>query len=259
MDTQLQIQPQFKRQGQGAENYYQSLFGRNVINTKIIPQILEFICYPKLIIETFTRRRMGERYYSKLWAVLLGILLFFLPKWAVRIHHSPGLGSYYLFLAGYVIMTVVCFVEIRRAPSVFDFARFSLDPGKSLPLFNRIKIFGKTPSQRMIDVYLEPLSCIGIGLVMILLSQYLTGIVILFCSVCHFLSNYMFALRGDHFIMDHIDRDLCNRDLTQTFIQDKDISSSGVPFYGKKPTTKELRENLAASLIDDYENAAVAV
>lgn len=245
-------------QSQFVHAYYQSLFGRNVINTKVIPPLLAFVCFPKLILEVFTRRRMGERYFSKTWAVVLGIILLLLPRLASKAHPNPGLFSYYLFVAGYVIMTAVCFIEIKRAPSVFDFARFGLDPGQSLSFFKRIRIFGKTPTQRMIDVWLEPLFCFAIGFVLLLLSQYLTAIVILFSALCYFISNYSFALRGDHFIMAKIDEILCNQDLTQTFIQNKDMSPRGVPFYAQKPSTRELRENLAAAMFDDYDGASVA-
>jgi hypothetical protein len=86
----------------------------------------------------------------------------------------------------------------------------------------------------------------------------MTGTVIAFCSLCHFISNYSFALRGDHFIMDQIDLIICNQDWTQTVMQNKDVSPRGMPFSAKKPSTKELRENLVAVLVDDYEDAATA-
>lgn len=258
--TQFKRQDPLKSTGQSdvVHAYYQSLFGRNVIDTKVIPAILVLICFPKLVLEVFTRRKMGERYFSKAWAILLAIVLFYLPNILYPIFHWHDTFTYYTFFTAYVIMAAYCFVEVHREPSVFDFARFSKDPGKSLSLFKRIKIFGKTPTQRTIDVWLEPLLCFGIGLILVIMSQRMTGMVIVFCSLCYFISNYSFALRADHFIMDQIDLIICNQDWTETVMQNKDVSPRGMPFSAKKPSTKELRENLVAVLVDDYEDAAVA-
>jgi hypothetical protein len=259
---------QFKRQDQNTgpismqntvvSAYYQSLFGRNVIDTTVIPAFLKLVCLPKLFLEVFTRRKMGERYFSKSMAVLIAILLYFLPQLLMPLFHWRDTTTYYTFYMAYVIMAAYCFVEVKREPSVFDFARFSLDPGKCLPFFKRIKIFGKTPTQRTIDVWLEPLFCFGVGFLLLLLHQNMTGVLIVFCSLCYFVSNYSFALRGDHFIMDQIDLIICNQDLTETMMQNLDVSPRGMPFSAKKPSTKELRENLVAAFIDDYEDAAVA-
>lgn len=242
----------------GKYTYYQSLFGRNVINTKVVPAFLQIICLPKLVVEVFIRRRMGERYFSSVWAVLAGIILYWLPDPLYKIYHWHDTPTYFVFFTGYVIMSVYTYFEIRRAPSVFDFKRFSLDPGKSLPFFHRIKIFGKTPTQRTIDVYLEPLLCLLVGFLLILGSQYMTGTVIFICSLCHFISNLSFAIRGDHFIMDKIDQIICNQDLSETFVQDRDMSPRGVPFYAQKPTTKELREGILDTMSDFDSDAAVA-
>lgn len=245
-------------QNQGTYTYYQSLYGRNVINTQVVPALLQFLCLPKIIVEVFVRRRMGERYFSKIWSVVVALILYWLPQPLVRMFGWHDSWLYHLFLIAYVIMTVVTWVEVWRAPSVFDFKRFSLDPGKCLPFFYRIRIMGKPVTQRMIDTWLEPLFCIGIGFVLVLLSFYMTGTIILFCSLCHFLSNMLFAIRGDHFIMDKIDEIICNQDLTALFIQDRDVSPRGVPFYAQKPTTKELRDNLTQAITGEPDDAAVA-
>lgn len=201
---------------------------------------------------------MGERTFSKVDAVLLAIVLYYIPDPLYRIYHWHDTFTYYTFYTAYVIMAVYCCFEIKRAPSVFNFKRFSLDPGKSFAFFKRIKIFGITPSQRTIDVYLEPLFCFTIGLILVMMSQRMTGMVIAFCSLCYFISNYSFALRADHEIMNKIDGIICNQDITETFTNDVDVSPRGVPFYAKKPSTRELRMDLAAALVDDYEHAAVA-
>ena len=225
--------------------YYQTLYGRNVLNSQVLPAFIIWLCLPKIVVEVFVRRRMGERYFSLVWAIVAGVILYMLPKYMQQIYgHSVGF-FYYVFLTGYAIMTVVSFIEILRAPSVFDLARFSLDTGEALPFFHRIKILGKTPTQRTIDVYLEPLFCFLIGAVIsFIFRQPLTGLVIMFCSLCHFVSSLAFAIRGDHATMDIIDGIIFNEGVTETFAQDKEVSSKGVTFYPQKPSSAELRGKL---------------
>lgn len=248
-----------KIQGENGQNYYQSLYGRGVINTKVVPDLLKILCFPKLLLDVFLRRKMGERYFSIVWATLLGIFLYFGPRVLANIYHWRDAATFHIFFLAYVIMSLKCYWETKREPSVFDFKRFSLDPGKSLPFFYSLRLFGKSPTQRTIDVYLEPIFCFLIGFGLILTSQYTTGTVIVVASICYFLSNLAFAIRGDNFVMDKIDEIICNQDLTDTFMTERDISPRGVPFYAQKPTTKELREDLLTSLIPDDSDAAVAI
>ncbi len=171
-----------------------------------------------------------------------------------------GTTTYYIFLVAYAIMSVVRYMEIRREPSVFDFAKFSLSTGLPHPFFKQIKIGGKTPTLRTIEVYYEPLLCFLIAVPLAFLGQPVS-LVIIFCSICYFLFNMLAAIQGDHFVMDKIDEIICNQELSQTFIQDLEVSPRQVPFYGKKPTSEQLRNAFAEQVLanDEEEDVAVAM
>lgn len=240
--------------------YYRSIYGRNVIQQHLVPTILMLVNLPKMILEVFLRKNMGERFFSPFISILLAIGLFYLPD-MFRMA-GPGWGHstvFNIFLIAYLVMIVVRYLEVRRAPSVFDFARFSLSVGKPFPFFYKIKLMGKRPSTRTVECYYEPLFCLLIGLLLFLIHERLTGFLIIFCAICYFVGNVGAAIRGDHFVMDKIDEIICNQDMSETFVQNKEVSSREVPFFVKKPSTEELRKDFVDQMTDDdNEDAAVA-
>ena len=239
--------------------YYRAMYGRNTINQKVIPVFMFFLQLPKMILEVLLRKDMGERFFSPFISVLLAIALYFFPN-MLRMGGSGWERSiiFTLFLIAYVVMIVVRYLEVRRAPSVFDFERFSLDPGQPFPFFYKIKLFGKTPSTRTVECYFEPLFCFIIGFLLLLIHEYLTGAIIIVCAICYFIGAMASAIRGDHFVMDTIDEIICNQDMAETYVQDEERSPRGVPFFPKKPSTAALRQEFIDHIQDDDEDDAVA-
>lgn len=241
--------------------YYSAVYGRMEMNKKVIGLIISSLGLPKTVLDVFLRKNMGERYYSLFGAVLVGLGVYGAIYYQAMLNfRSPSIFSY-IFLAVYVIMAVLRYLEIRREPSVFDFAKFSLSSGVSHPFFKRIRLFGLTPTQRRIDVYYEPLLCLLVGLLILIIDP-MVGVVIVFCSICYYLHNMLAARMGDHFVMDKIDEIICNQELSETFVQNKEVSPRQVPFYGRKPSSEQLRKAFADDVLDAdnvYEDEALAV
>jgi hypothetical protein len=245
--------------------YYKTQFSRSgKLQGWLLDSLMFFFSYPRLIMEVFLRRNMGERYFTISSAVLIGLLMFFAPivlsgnvyvPWRVIIAQD---WSYYLFVAVYAFMSYKRYQEIIRAPSVYDFKRFSLSQGNSLPVFTNLQISNKRITHRMVRIYLEPLTFFVPGLLLLGLHQIPLSALFLGCSVTYWFSTLIDFRKGDHFIMDKIDEIICNEELTDTFKKDQDVSPRGVPFYVKKPSSEELRSELAnALLVDDDEAIAV--
>lgn len=239
--------------------YYQVYVQRGNINEQMWNVIQLFLSIPVMIPEVFLKRRMGERYFSLPTVILTMFALGYLKKFYSAGYGWTGDITFIPFMIAYAIMTVVCIVEIRRAPSVFDFKRFSLDRGTSYDFFFKIKFFGKEPSQRTVNVFYEPIFCLLIGLLLILCSQFLTGMVICLCAACLFVDRSMSAIRGDHYIMDMIDQILVNQAASQNFVQNEEVSPTGVPFLMKKPNSVELREQVAAMIAPKMDEAAPVI
>ncbi len=242
--------------------YYSTVYGRMELNKKVIGLIITLLAFPKIVLDVFLRKNMGERYYSLFVAVLVGIGTYAIIYTQAKVNMDDPSTFSYIFLAAYAIMAVVRYLEIRREPSVFDFAKFSLSSGLSYPFFKQIRLFGLKPTQRRIDVYYEPLLCFVIGVLILITVDPMVGLVVVFCSICYYLHNMLAALLGDHFVMDKIDEIICNQELSETFVQDKEVSPRQVPFFGRKPSSEQLRKAFADDVLntnDSEEDGALAV
>jgi hypothetical protein len=243
--------------------YYTVLYGEPAaINKKLGAWVSVILSWPKSVLDVFLRRNMGERYFTLFKSILIFAALWFFPDLIETVYRTEMISStsYYMFLVLYAIMAVVRYREIRREPSVFDFAKFSLSRGIPHGFFLRIKILGRPLSQRSIEVYAEPLLCFVVGVLLIVLQQGPLGALIILCSISYFMCNMISAIHGDHFIMDKIDEILLNQDLNETFIQGKEVSPRHVPFFSRKPSTEDLRKNFIDHLNnDDDDDDAVPI
>lgn len=249
--------------------YYRTVFKRsNPIKEAILGFFFAFCSWPRLLLEVFLRKNMGERYFSFSNAIIMSAILGWLPflysQAMSRFFGSDDSAilflrftSWYVFLAGFLYMCYLRQQEIYRLPSVFDFGRFSLTAGEIHPQIREFEIGGKKPDTRLIETLVEPGLCAFVGLTLSILGQPI-GLVIIFSSLFYSLS-YMEAYRqGDHFIMDKIDEMICNEEMVSSFVEDRDSSQTrGVHFPGRRPTDPETRRKLIDSFVE--ENAVFAL
>jgi hypothetical protein len=242
--------------------YYEAVFQRtNVIKILILSFFLAIASWPRLLLEVFVRKNFGERYFSIVSAVTIFFILAFVPYFRSSIsgfYGSPSLWStikndpvWYLFLAAFLVMSILRQREVNREPSVFDFARFSLSNGLIDKRFYKIKVFGKPANPRNISTILEPGMFLAIGILLILLDQSV-GILIAICSICYSLSYYGAYYIGDNFIMDKIDKMICNEELVDSFVGEKTPDQTrGFNAYGRRPANVDLRRKLVDSFFED--------
>lgn len=243
--------------------YYRAVIRRHyAIDEAILNFFLAFSSLPKLLLEVFIRKNMGERYFSLTaglgMAFILGILPLMYDGAMSRFFNGYSsetfqlkFASWYVFLVAFLFMCFRRYEEIQRLPSVFDFGRFSLSTGEVFPQFFEFEIGGKKPDIRLIETLLEPGACALIGLPLMWLGQPI-GTVIFVSSIFYSLS-YMGAYRqGDHFIMDKIDEMICNEEMVDSFVEGRDASQTrGVSFYGRRPADPETRRKLVDSFIEE--------
>ncbi|MDR6193347.1 hypothetical protein [Siphonobacter sp. SORGH_AS_0500] len=245
--------------------YYRSVFKRtSQLKDNLAAFFLAFCSWPRLLLEVFIRRNMGERYFSFSTALFITFVLCLIPPFFSLIFSkiSPrfgfgffvlSFGSWYLYLAAFIYMCLQRREEIKRLPSVFDFARFSLSTGHIHPRFRAFTWMGKTCDTRTIETILEPAFFFLIGFGLFMLSQYV-GLLILWCSIFYALSYRAAYRQGDHFVMDKIDEYISNEELSRSFIEGRPVEETrGFPFYGRRPTDPEMRRQLASSFIVDDE------
>jgi hypothetical protein len=239
--------------------YYRATMSRrNVIKEALFNFFLGICSYPRLVLEVFLRRNMGERYFTLASAITVGLILMLLPFAEYAFHRSFGyvLGHnwvWYAFVAAYGYFSYRRYQEVRREPSVFDFARYSLSDGVPLPQFRNSGY-----SIRVQEIWLEPLAAFVLGMVLLPLGQSMLGSLFIVCAIVYSVSKAGAYYKGDNFIMDKIDEMICNEDLKRALV-DNEESNRGIRFRSKFPNKQSLREQLSDAVVEEEEYAPEVV
>ncbi|WP_149242242.1 hypothetical protein [Dyadobacter sp. 32] len=255
--------------------YYRSVLRRrNVIKEFIFDYFLAACSKPRLLLEVFIRRNLGERYFSLSTAVLMSVVLAIIPMGTtlgLRALARFGYGrpfeildflkhelTWYMFIAGFIAMCIDRQIEIKSEPSVFDFGRYSLSSGDILPMFLNYQPFLKPLSIRTIETIVEPGFFFLIGLGLWLFQQHIGPLIVL-CSIFYSLGYFAAYYRGDNFVMDQIDEMIFNEELTSAFIEGRNPSETrGVKYYGRKPIDPEMRRRMAENFVVE-DNIVIAL
>lgn len=250
-------------------HYYHDVFKRtNHLKVGILSFFLMLASWPRLLLEVFVRKNFGERYFSVAAVItLFGILAFFpMVRGFARMTYYGGISfwanvtadpTWYMFLVAFLIASFFRYREVKRNPSVFDFARFSLSQGEINPAFH-IKALGDYPNPRTISTVLEPAFFFIIGLVLLLFKQDV-GVLIMVCSVFYGLSYYGSYYMGDQYLMDKIDEVICSEELGRSFIDNLPSSETrGFEAQMHRPANAEFRRKLVDNFLGDDNEPAEA-
>lgn len=230
--------------------------------TELIHLFVALMGIPMKLLEVFFKKKMGERYFSfggsMFIAILLAVTPFYLPD-ARYLSFKETIINYwgwFLFLIAFCYFSFLRYREIRRPVGQFDFTKYSRSSGISHDFFYKIKLNGKVPSIRRVDMYYEPVAALLVGLVLFLIGQEAIGVLIAFCAVCYCL-NWAHAYKmGDDLVLDWIDETIVNRDTSET-VHTGRPTASGFQFLGELPASDEMRSGLAKHLIGDEEPSEV--
>lgn len=239
--------------------YYTTMFGRpNMIKQFILGLFLSLSYWFRIPIEMLIRKNFGERYFNLLLSVVIGIIFLGFPIFYMNdLNSRPTFAEAVLtFSTWYIYSFYYCYCvykrwdEVAHEPSVFDFAKFSMSTGDFLEIIKLIrKPDGMPFNSRTVQIYIEP-GAFFIGGVILALFQQPLGYLFISCAVVYSLGYEAAFHLGDNFMMDQIDEMLCNQDLADAFIHDEP-SPSGIPIYGERPTSTEMRERLFNRIVGD--------
>lgn len=245
--------------------YYRTVIQRrNVFKETLYSLFLAYSSWPRMLLEVFTRRNMGERYFSFSGAITLLIILAVLPVFTAlgvrQLHGDFSLWlfirvylSWYLFLGGFLYMVIQRDNEIKRLPSVFDFKRYSKSAGYIEPRFLQFITRGRDVDIRLVETALEPRVFFFIGLGLAILGQPI-GSLLVHCSIFYSLSYRAAYREGDHLVMDKIDEMICTEEFTKSMVEGRDASETrGFNFRGRRPADPDARRRVADMFITDDE------
>lgn len=206
--------------------------------------------YPMLLVEVFLRSKMGERYFSLSHAVKLAVLLVLVPTF---LHFTSGqdwgdtfksFWSMYLFAGLFSWFTFKRHKETWRPATEFDFSRFNLSTGEVFPFLKSVKQVDGSINYRKIEIWLEPLIILAAGILLLLMAQFLMGCLLVITAIIYHQHYDIAYKQGDEFVLDIIDEMIINRDFSRDFIHDETSSTGFRTRFTKKPSLKEVREEL---------------
>lgn len=266
--------------------YYRTMLRRENLLTKAIFKFFKMCTtYPRLLLEVFIRKDFGERYFQINSALLVTFLLGLWPIVKAKIlspfhhydeyaytvpfdmgdhplrHHQTALNDaglfphylgWYLFLALFLVFSFIRRAEIKRNPSVFDFAKFSLYSGTINPLFFRIQLPWRKTDMRLVETIFEPAFFFVAGLILWKLLGQSIGLVIVISSLFYaggYMADYA---AGDNFVMDKIDEIIANEELEKSFVEgvggDK---TRGFTMRAAAPADTEMRRRILPQMVEE--------
>lgn len=245
-------------------SYYRTVFPRrNPVKDWILSLFLGSTTFARLIIEVFIRKNMGRRYFRFSGAIVTAIGLLTVPFFPLVLDlFVPSYFGYgfwgtikeyslwYVFVGVFLYFSYLRYKDIKHLRSLFDYEHFSLSTGTVIKQLSDLKFRGKDISPRIREIFIEPLPFFIGGLLLMLLGQKLLGGLFVFSAIVYCISSARAYAEGDDYMLDLIDEIICNRELVRTFKSDEP-TQHGFQFYGDKPNSQQLRDEMLNEMFDD--------
>ena len=252
--------------------YYRTSLRRENLALNFIYNLFLWVCsYPRLMLEVFVRKNLGQRYFRMSSAITVAAILFFMPKisstprWVTslfgvsrgsRYDDSSAQFTWYLFITLFVIFSVIRWFEIEKLSSGFNFNKYTKYSGDINYRFSKIPFFGQTDI-RQVETFWEPLFFFLIGGLLILLGQKI-GIVIFIGSIMYCISYCAAYKNGDDFIADANDERLLEEEFHNSYVKNlPGEQCRGVRLYMDRPRSMEEAEKVAEYMLKPETEDAV--
>lgn len=249
-----------------ANNTTKTLYYRTVIlrQNKLKFAILNFffaICsYPRLVLEVFIRKDMGERYFNLASAITTAVLLILIPQFIFYSYESKwheilwDHKIWHLFIVVFLVFSLLRHKESWRPDSTFDLSRYSRSSGTTLKIFDNINT---KATQREIETIYEPTPFALLGILLMFTGQALLGSLFILCAIVYSLSYYGAYMNGDNLILDKVDEIIFNEEMSGIFIKNQPARRGVNPFFTKRPATEELGERIYNTMVDEDERVDI--
>lgn len=249
--------------------YYQEVLGREFSPKHLVMRLfLSFSTIFRPLLQVFTRSCFGERYFSLGGAIFIALVLFSLPFSFATIHfgsiysfesENPTFLQtiwhnifWYAYLVAFLYFSIQRRMEFTKSRSCFDFSKYSKASGFFDLRLMHLKLNGKTPTPRQIEVLIEPALFFLPGVLFIAIGQSF-GYLLLLTSLIYSAGYYCAYRLGDDFILEQIDIYISGEEFERFFVEGLDSRETrGFRGYGRPSNPKTARK--VADIIND-ENA----
>jgi hypothetical protein len=222
-----------------------------------------FSSYPRLMIEVFTRKNFGQRYFRLISAITFAVLLALFPIYMIAGVEGKSTKELLIFLAKHYLTWYIYIgfflkyslkrnAEIKIIISEFDFSKYSRFGGFINPIFYTWKLPNQKTetTTRLVESLFEPLPFFVAGIFLWVCSQ-VVGVLFVAFSVYYSLSYVADYDWGDNYVLDMIDEMIANESLEAAFVDDADPEdNNGFATIGRKPTDPEARRKLIPYMME---------
>lgn len=241
--------------------YFQTQYQRISFIKRFMQDVFIFFAStPALVVEVFTRKNFGERYFSLTHAIIVFVALFvpFIVNQTVPYADEYLEGFNYFYL---VCLLAFLYASIRRRMETpkklheIDMNLFSKYDGtfQSYTVLLAQSIFKRTHIPD-IQLKIEPGLAVGSGLILFIFPfSRIVGLILIICGLMHLAREYTRYAKGKSFLLDLNDKKICDEDLAEVFIGDTETSRRGFRAFVPKPAGRYEREKLYHEMIVDDE------
>ncbi|MGK4567329.1 hypothetical protein [Flavobacterium sp. 3HN19-14] len=237
----------------------------NLLKYNIFGMLTGFASYHRLMIEVFTRKNFGERYFNLASALTVAIFLAMLPvaftyiQYGIHINTMRvygGLGgmvepqefkvkwwayiSWYAFIALFLKYSWKHKKAQRPTKSLFDFTKYSQYDGDIHPIFREQKFSFIETNTKNIECYFEPAPFFICGFFLALIGQYF-GWFLMLSSIVYCVSYIAAYEASKHDLLSQIDQIILNEDMEKVFVKGM---AGRVKYRGIVPDSEDERRQL---------------
>lgn len=255
------------------KNLFTSVFRReNKLQKAIFDFFYGIASYPRLVLEVFIRRNMGQRYFTIASAVTVAFILLSIPVVIYgfeqlisysysgfrgyggygdyggnRNHQESSFlsryGTWYIFSVLFIVFSRQRAKETYISSNVYNYNRFTLSSGNRLGFFYNLPFFKNKPSAYELDVFIEPGFFVLIGFVLELMGQPI-GMLLMISAICYGFSYAAGYKIQDDYFLDLIDKIILNEEMVNAFVHGIDPKLTRGVELKSRPSDEKLRRKM---------------
>lgn len=245
-------------------HYYYTIYRyENVLRAIWYGFIFLLAHWPSLMVHVFTRKNMGERYYtlaaSLTFIIILSQPFFFKDdlRFLEEILHYFNWFAL-VFLAVFLFFSIVRRLEFKRHSHEFDPDKFSKFEGERfvykwfIAKFPDNKVANFLFDHLFVRKHFESLLAIIIGLILLILPfSFLVGLLLFVSGLLDMARTHVQYAKGRHYVLDQYDNLIVSEEFADSFVNSKEPEDSKFLDLAHLPRSKNRKVNqMLADMID---------
>ena len=223
--------------------------------------------WPSILIHVFTRKNMGERYYTLAAPVTFSIILllpFFLKEELYFFEDIVEYFNYFSisFLVVFLGFSIKRRLEIKRTSHEFDETSFSKFEGERVLYdwttlkFKNNKVVQELLDKHFIETRFESMLAVVAGLILLIFPfSFLVGLLLFISGLLDMARTHVRYAKGRDFVLDYYDNLIISEEFKDTFVNNKPPKESRNLDLTLLPRSKNRKVNETLADMINGENA----